>query len=596
MQVHQVAQPVKKVIEAHMNLKEALAILAETDAEFLPVIYNGEITAIINLQMVTKHVLLNQEWEHTKVQELEAKNYLIVGPSTPIEKIMNKGQKYIVVAEKGTVSGVLCLNDAFVKIYGNMVQARDELEVIVDSMHDGIGVANEEGRIIRLNKSYERMTGLTKEEAGLGKLLVNVEKEGIISQSIALQVLKKRKPVTISQRIKTGMEFLATGIPVFNDEGKITRVIVNFRDLSELNRLREEIDKSKDLSARYHMELETLRKKQLLTSINVKSPAMTRVFELANLIATVDTTVLITGESGVGKEVVARYIHSSSHRNNSPFIQINCGAIPDNLLESELFGYEGGAFTGANQDGKPGLFEVANNGTIFLDEIGEMPLNLQVKLLMVLQNREICRVGSTKPIKLDVRIIAATNQNIEALINQGRFREDLFYRLNVVPIEIPPLRERVEDILPLSLEFLTKFNEKYSHNKRFDLRALQILETYSWPGNIRQLENLIERMVITTQEDVIKPQDAANYLKFPSGRPESGGGGIIIQDIIPLKRALSMVEKELVKRALKLHGTTRNAAKVLEVGHSSIIRKVEKYKLHRELVDYHSRKAESKIE
>jgi len=266
------------------------------------------------------------------------------------------------------------------------------------------------------------------------------------------------------------------------------------------------------------------------------------------------------------------------------------------LLESELFGYEGGAFTGANQDGKPGLFEVANNGTIFLDEIGEMPLNLQVKLLMVLQNREICRVGSTKPIKLDVRIIAATNQNIEALINQGRFREDLFYRLNVVPIEIPPLRERVEDILPLSLEFLTKFNEKYSHNKRFDLRALQILETYSWPGNIRQLENLIERMVITTQEDVIKPQDAANYLKFPSGRPESGGGGIIIQDIIPLKRALSMVEKELVKRALKLHGTTRNAAKVLEVGHSSIIRKVEKYKLHRELVDYHSRKAESKIE
>jgi len=596
LQVHQVAQPVKKVIEAHMNLKEALAILAETDAEFLPVIYNGEITAIINLQMVTKHVLLNQEWEHTKVQELEAKNYLIVGPSTPIEKIMNKGQKYIVVAEKGTVSGVLCLNDAFVKIYGNMVQARDELEVIVDSMHDGIGVANEEGRIIRLNKSYERMTGLTKEEAGLGKLLVNVEKEGIISQSIALQVLKKRKPVTISQRIKTGMEFLATGIPVFNDEGKITRVIVNFRDLSELNRLREEIDKSKDLSARYHMELETLRKKQLLTSINVKSPAMTRVFELANLIATVDTTVLITGESGVGKEVVARYIHSSSHRNNSPFIQINCGAIPDNLLESELFGYEGGAFTGANQDGKPGLFEVANNGTIFLDEIGEMPLNLQVKLLMVLQNREICRVGSTKPIKLDVRIIAATNQNIEALINQGRFREDLFYRLNVVPIEIPPLRERVEDILPLSLEFLTKFNEKYSHNKRFDLRALQILETYSWPGNIRQLENLIERMVITTQEDVIKPQDAANYLKFPSGRPESGGGGIIIQDIIPLKRALSMVEKELVKRALKLHGTTRNAAKVLEVGHSSIIRKVEKYKLHRELVDYHSRKAESKIE
>ncbi len=596
MQIHQVASPIKNLIDAGMNMRKALELLQSMDTELLPVIDNGEISGIITMHMVMKHILLNREWEHTTVKELASKNYLIVDPFTPIEKIIYRGEKYIILAKDGNAAGVVHLNDTFVKMYEKMAEVNGELEGIIESMHDGIGVADGEGRIVRLNKSYERITGLNKEEAGLGKLLTEVEKEGVISQSVALQVLKKKQPVTISQRIKTGIEILATGIPVLNAEGKITRVIVNFRDLSELNRLREEINKSKNLSARYHVELETLRAQLRRTNLSVKSPEMSRVFELSNLIASVDTTVLITGESGVGKEVIARYIHNMSHRSNGPFIQINCGAIPDNLLESELFGYEGGAFTGASKDGKPGLFEVANNGTIFLDEIAEMPLNLQVKLLCALQNHEICRIGSTKPIKLDVRIIAATNKNIEILMKQGRFREDLFYRLNVVPVKIPPLRERIEDILPLSIEFLTKFNEKYSRKKRFDLNVVQALENYSWPGNIRQLENLIESLVITTQEDLIKPQHIANYLKIPTGSQDVEREDIIINDIIPLKSALSIVEKELVKRALKIHGTTRKAASVLGVGHSSIIRKVEKYKLAQELVKYHPRKIDDKVE
>jgi transcriptional regulator with PAS, ATPase and Fis domain len=307
-------------------------------------------------------------------------------------------------------------------------------------------------------------------------------------------------------------------------------------------------------------------------------------------VAPVDITILISGESGVGKEVVAREIVHHSNRSKKPFVHINCGAIPENLLESELFGYEGGAFSGAIKGGKVGLFEIANHGTIFLDEVSEMPLALQVKLLSFLQDHTIRRVGSTNFIDLNVRVIAATNRNLESLVEQGLFRHDLYYRLNVVPIVIPALRQRKDDIAPLTHAFLKKFNKKYSLNKKIDLRAMRVLENYEWPGNVRQLENIIERLVVMTEGSNILPQSIKEYLR--GDKPSDHAtfiNDIVIPHIMPLKKAVSIVEKELVKRALDSCKTARAAATILGVTHTSIIRKVAKHKLSHDLPQYRSR-------
>ena len=255
---------------------------------------------------------------------------------------------------------------------------------------------------------------------------------------------------------------------MFDDNGELVQIVVNVRDMTDLERLQRQLEATVELNQRYVSELEQIRLQQLkMEDLVAKSPAMQRVVEMAARIATVDSTLLIMGESGVGKEVITNKIHSLSRRKNQPFIKLNCGAIPENLLESELFGYAGGAFTGAKKEGKPGMFELASGGTLFLDEIGELPLGLQVKLLRVLQEKTLTRVGGVKPISVDVRVIAATNKDLPTLVKAGTFRDDLYYRLNVFGIQIPPLRQRREDIPPLLHEMLRKVNQKYSMQKGF---------------------------------------------------------------------------------------------------------------------------------
>ena len=238
---------------------------------------------------------------------------------------------------------------------------------------------------------------------------------------------------------------------------------------------------------------------------------MHNVMTLTKRLASVNTTVLITGESGVGKGLIAKQLHEEGNRCEGPFVTVNCGAIPDNLIESELFGYAPGAFTGSRSDGKKGLFEVAQSGTIFLDEISELPLNMQVKLLRVIQEREITPVGGVKPIPIDVRIVSATNRDLQDLVRQDKFREDLYYRLNVVPITVPPLRDRPEDILPLIQSNLHKYNENLREHKVLSSEALTVLLKYPWPGNVRELQNIIERLIITTNDDVISEENASYF-------------------------------------------------------------------------------------
>lgn len=287
---------------------------------------------------------------------------------------------------------------------------------------------------------------------------------------------------------------------MYGDDGEIICYIANYRNLTSLNNMFEEHLAYISLN---YLELERLRKNLTQTEgLISSSPNMESVKQMIEKIAKTDATVLIQGESGTGKEVVAKNIHTISERKSSAYIQINCGAIPENLIESELFGYEKGAFTGASTS-KAGLLEVANNGTVLLDEIGEMPLHLQVKLLRSIQTNEITRVGGTSTKQLNVRYIAATNKDLKQLVKEGKFREDLYYRLNVVQIIVPPLRERKEDIPLLFQHFLEKFNRKYNKNLQVSSGALKLLKEYTWPGNVRQLENVVEQLAILVENTLI---------------------------------------------------------------------------------------------
>ncbi|MGE5592551.1 MAG: sigma 54-interacting transcriptional regulator [Betaproteobacteria bacterium] len=304
------------------------------------------------------------------------------------------------------------------------------------------------------------------------------------------------------------------------------------------------------------------------------SVEMGRVLQLAAKVAPVNTTVLILGESGVGKEVVARFIHMNGPRRNGPFVNINCGAIPGSLLESELFGYEAGAFTGARREGKPGMIEVAAGGTLFLDEISELPTDLQVKLLQVIQERKLVRVGGVKPLNVDIRIIAATNRDLAAMVARGEFRADLFYRLNVVPITIPPLRERPDDVIPLIYHFLERYNNAHGYHKVISEDAREVLTRYSWPGNVRELENLIERLVVTVEGDEITVRD------LPRAILEEGDvsrSHVVVGGIMPLRQAVEEVERQLIQRALAANKSTYSIAKLLGVNQSTVVRKIRKY-------------------
>ena len=448
-----------------------------------------------------------------------------------------------------------------------------ELEAIIESSYDGFYITDGEGYTLRINEAYKRITGLTEEV--IGEHMQDLQDRGVISKSVSLIVLEKREPVTIMQKIKDEKDVIVTGNPIFDEEGNIIRVVTNVRDITELNNLKKKLKETKELTSKYYQELTELRSQQLKgEEIIYKSKKMDRVLESALQVSKFKSTVLIMGESGVGKELVAKFIHKSSMNQAGPYIKVNCGAIPANLLESELFGYEGGAFTGANKEGKKGKFQLAENGSLFLDEIGELPLNLQVKLLRAIQEKEITPVGGDKSIPVDVRIIAVTNQNLAEMVERGEFREDLYYRLNVVPIDIPPLRERKNDIPVLIHKFIDDLEETYNIKKEVTSRALEFMMSYQWPGNVRELKNLIERLVIMVKEEKIRVEHLPDHVV-----KENSGGLINVNGIVPLKDAVEKVEKTLIKRALKEYGSTRKAGEKLGVHASTVVRKKQKYKL-----------------
>ena len=447
------------------------------------------------------------------------------------------------------------------------------LDAIIENSYDGIYITDQDGITLYTNSAIERITGIPKEYY-IGKSVDQLIKRGILNASVTHKVVKLRRTVSVVQDNFAGKETLITGSPVFNAEGEIEQVVTNIRDLSDLNELMHELTKVNELNNQYKQEIEKLRKITSKDGVVFVSDKMKMIYEIAERISDIDATVLILGETGVGKDVLARNIYNRSIRSKKgDFIKINCGAIPADLLESELFGYEGGAFTGANQKGKPGMFELAESGILFLDEVGELPLQLQVKLLRALQEREIQRIGGTKPKKIDVRIIAATNRNLSEMVKSGDFREDLFYRLNVIPITIPPLRERREDILALTDLFLTKANEQYKFSKEIDSRLKEYFYQHDWPGNVRELINIVERLVVLTDNRILSINDLPEEYQ-PENRNQPN-----LNATLTLKEAVERAEKEILTKAAQTYQTTYEIAEALESSQATIVRKLKKYRL-----------------
>ncbi len=444
----------------------------------------------------------------------------------------------------------------------------DNFEAVLESSYDGLYITDGEADTLYVNHSYERITGLRREDV-LGENMRDIEKKGLLSKSATIMVLKNKKVTTILQKFRTGKEALVTSTPILDKSGDIILVVTNVRDVTELKGLKEELEENKVLAEKYYSEIEEMRLQLLESSDMIAEDESTlEILRKAMRVAKVDTTVLILGETGVGKEEVAKFIHKNSKRSKSQFIKVNCGAIPENLLESELFGYEKGAFTGALEKGKMGLFEVADGGTIFLDEVGELPLNMQVKLLRVLQENKIQRIGGIKIIDVDIRVITATNRDLDEMIKNNLFREDLYYRLNVVPILIPPLRERKHDILALLKHYMDMYNHKHGYNKKLDSKVAEILMEYQWPGNIRQLRNLIERLVVMSNHETIAMDD------LPQKIIEVCEGTLVDSfENMSLKEAVNRLESQMIKRAYIKHGNVRDAAKDLGIDPSTFVRK-----------------------
>jgi PAS domain S-box-containing protein len=439
---------------------------------------------------------------------------------------------------------------------------------ILDVLSDGIYISDCEGRTLKVNKMYEQLTGLNEKELS-GRLVTDLQKNGVFDVVLNPEIVKTGQAKTTVQVTKVGRTVVLNGYPVMDDQGKVVLVVTFVRDVTVLYQIKEQLAQQQELIERYQSQVQFVPKDGTASSLVYRSKEMQTLLNSLQIIAKTDATTLLLGETGSGKGVIARKLHELSTRNTKPFFKIDCTTIPENLFESELFGFEAGAFSGANAKGKPGLVEMAHGGTLFLDEIGELPLALQGKLLRVLQDQEVMRLGSTKVRKVDVRFIAATNRDLEDGVRRGTFRSDLYYRLRVAVLHIPALRERSQDILPLADCFLERFNAKYKKRMILSEEVRRTLENYEWPGNIREMENFIQSLIVTRDKDLIEITDLpANMLNV-----------MAIGDDRSLNDILCDIERELLKKALNIHGSIAVVAKHLKVDRVTIYRKLKKYSL-----------------
>lgn len=452
-----------------------------------------------------------------------------------------------------------------------------QLETIFKSSSDGIWVLDGKGKILNINQAAEKLSAIRAADV-IGKNINQLVAEGLMDQAVTPKVLEIKRQVTLLQHVKkTNRYILSTGTPAFDEKGNINLVVVNERDMTRLNKLLEQLNQTQLVSSKYKDELAELSMLELKKQeIVAESAGMRQVLRISLKLARMEASnILIQGESGTGKGLLAKFIHKNSPRRSKPFIQINCAAIPETLLEAELFGYEKGAFTGAHQRGKAGLFELANGGTLFLDEIGDVPYSVQAKLLKCLEDYEILHLGGLAPISINCIVIVANNTDLETLVEEKKFRKDLFYRLNAFNIKIPPLKERPDDVFELAYYFLNMYNETYKTDKHLSYSAVEMLQAYPFPGNVRELKNLIKKAVVLSEDpnldDFIRKSLGHEVAAATGGRPKA------MAPVLKMNAKLQEMESQILQNAFKRCKSTREIAKYLGISQPSVVRKLKKY-------------------
>ena len=442
----------------------------------------------------------------------------------------------------------------------------EDLDAIIEDSRDGFFITDGQANCLRVNKAYEEMSGSRREEL-IGKNMRDME-QVIIDKSASLSALRAGREVTIEQLyLRTQRTAYITSTPIHARDGSIRLIVSNNRDFKEIDQLKQQLESTLELNRQREQKIRAIVSQSVdRTIICTQDSTMFDVLYLAGKVAKTDSPVLISGETGTGKEEIARYIHRNSLRAEQAYCTLNCGAIPKELMESELFGYEKGAFTGASTSGKLGIFEVADEGTLFLDEIGEMPLELQSKLLRVLQQGEFTRLGGVKPVRVNVRVIAATNRDLLSMVQKQQFRADLYYRLHVVPITVPPLREHKEDIVPLADYFLHSANDRYQTDKVLSQQAYNALRQYDWPGNVRELKNFVEQLVIVSDSSIISIADMLLYR--PMFLEQSSE-----QELVNLKSLLERTEYDYIKKYHEEFGTLQRVAEKLGINIKTLSRR-----------------------
>jgi transcriptional regulator with PAS, ATPase and Fis domain len=559
--------------------KEIIEMFSLAKSIQLPVVSENKVMGILDLFVFLHSITTN-------IPELMEKDIVVAGINKGIFTFQNSKQHILPFSdENGNYSGFV--NKLFQKCYlpnkeymqviksGSVIQSdgvmtedidyeniEESFDALFESNYDGIYITVNEGRTISFNNNGLYTQNIKSVDLIDGNGDMNIDFDNKHTENVVsiMQNIQKRNEISISNKKVT--------------DGGIIRVIGN---VDNYDKMKKDLIETSKIAEKYYNELEFLRWQQSRPiEIVAESTEMKKIINMAVKISKVDSTVLITGQSGTGKEVLSKIIHNDSNRKDGPLIKIDCGSIPENLIEAELFGYVQGSFTGAEKGGKPGLIELADKGTLFLDEIGELPLHLQTRLLRFLQDREILRIGGKESIPVDIRVIAATNKNLEKMIKEKKFRKDLYYRLNIVPMRIPSLKERREDIRPLIEKNLQRFNKKYNLNIKMNPDVMKALFDYEWPGNVRELENLIEYLAVTSTSGLITIDELPEKFVEKKNRSMylSNGGS---NDIDSLKDAVEEFEKRILRDTIKKAKNIEGMAGLLGLDRSTVSRKLKKY-------------------
>lgn len=494
--------------------------------------------------------------------------------------VMKEGQEFQVtvspILSGSKVSGAICVFSEHTEMAVIARKMRDfrelssELAVIIDSCYEGLWVYDGQANVLRVNAAAERINNIKAEDV-IGRNMYDLVQSRLVERAASLEVIEKQAPVSFLCSTREGRKLIKSGTPIFDDDGKLSKIVVSERDITEMDQMQRQLEEQAALNHQFQYQILEMQQAELAsTKIIAKSPAMIRALNQAIKVSQADSSVLILGESGVGKGLFADLIHLRSKRAEKPLIKINCGAIPETLIESELFGHEKGAFTGA-QAAKPGHIELADGGILFLDEIAELPPASQVKLLRFLEDGKVTRLGATKAKQVDVRILAATHGDLEEMVEKKAFRLDLYYRLNVIPLRIPALRDRKDCIVPLIQHYVDFFNQLNGFNKRLTNAAMNVLLTYDWPGNVRQLMNICERILVMSDGDLIDIQD------LPQNIVGNNNRAALPAERLSLQQAMESFERALLIESMKEHGNQYKVAAALGINQSTVARKLKRY-------------------